>query len=311
VEDGGPLASLPVRRVIGYRRRVGFRAQALLEFDLPAAPQRVDELPSPTAGASLCRVQTPAGSFLLVCSDAALGTAFETTFFDLLSESRYPAPRPRRAKSGALIAMMKDDGHSAAAACYGWPPGEPVDPARAAAPQLLEVGRLLARLHQIGEAHPASVVEPLSCRQLAAQLPDTREAAELREALSLDLATLPAGAAHGHLGPGQALFLGARCSAVLPSGAAHSGALVLDLARCAAAWATSAREPLAALRAVASGYQALRRLGREEREALPRALRSAAAREGAIRILRAQPDALEPLHIVERLGEREVRDAAG
>jgi Ser/Thr protein kinase RdoA (MazF antagonist) len=173
------------------------------------------------------------------------------------------------------------------------------------------VGRLLARLHQIGEAHPASVVEPLSCRQLAAQLPEARETAALREALSIDFSSLPAGAAHGQLGPAEALFLGARCSAVLPSGAAHSGSLVLDLARCAVAWAVQAREPLAAVRAVASGYQALRRLAAEERDALPVALRSAAAREGARRMLASEPDVLGPLRIVERLGEREVREVAG
>jgi len=74
------------------------RAQALLEFELPAAPQRVDELPSPP-GVWICRVQAPAGRFQLVVAEVALAVAFESTLFDLLSESRYPAPR-RSAQRG-------------------------------------------------------------------------------------------------------------------------------------------------------------------------------------------------------------------
>jgi Ser/Thr protein kinase RdoA (MazF antagonist) len=289
----------------------GFRAQALLDFDLPAAPQREEELRSASPCVSACRVQAPAGNFLLLWSDAALTLAFEATFFDLLSESRYPAPPPRRAKGGALIAMLKDDGRASAAACYGWPAGEPIDGAHATAPQLLEIGRLLARLHHIGEAHPASVVEPVAVRKLATHLPATEDAALLREALDLDFSALPAGAAHGHLGPGQALFIGDRCSAVLPCGSAHNGPLVLDLARAAVAWAIGAREPLAAVRAIASGYQALRRLSPEERDGLYGAVRSAAAHEGARRMLADRPDPLWPLRTVDALGERELRNAAG
>jgi Ser/Thr protein kinase RdoA (MazF antagonist) len=289
----------------------GFRAQALLEFDLPAAPHRAQELPPAMPGAAACRVHVPAGSFLLVCSDAALAVAFEATFFDLLSESRYPAPRPRRARSGALIAMLKENGHTGAAACYGWPAGEPIDPSGASASQLLEVGRLVARLHQIGEAHPASVVEPWSAQKLGARLPDTREAAALREALAPDFSSLPAGASHGRAGPAQMLFIGDRCSAVLPSGAAHSGPLVLDLARAAMSWAAASREPLAAVRAVTSGYQALRRLAPEERDALHPALRWAAGYEGACTALAGAPDSLQALRTIDELSDGAVRAAAG
>src|SRR5213082_1356536 len=136
------------------------RAHALLEFELPAAPHRVDELSGPP-GAWVYRIQAPAGGFLLVCAEGALAVAFEATLFDLLAEARYPAPRPRRARGGSLIARLsRPGGGAAAAACYAWPPGEELDPASASAPQLLELGRLLARLHQLGEAHPASVADP-------------------------------------------------------------------------------------------------------------------------------------------------------
>jgi Ser/Thr protein kinase RdoA (MazF antagonist) len=286
------------------------RAQALLEFELPAAPPRVDDVPA-GPGTSVYRIQSPAGRFLLVCGDGALGVAFEATLFDLLAESRYPAPRPKRSRTGAFIARLEQHGRNCAAACYPVGAGEMLDPAGATTPQLLEVGRLLARLHQIGEAHPAAVAPPTSCADLAARLPAGTDAERLSPALTVDFSSLPTGAAHGGIGPQQALYIGDRCAAVLPSGEAHSGPLVLDLARTAAAWALSAAEHLPALRAIVSGYQALRRLDPEEREALYPALRCAAAREGTYRLASGRPDALGALALVDSVGERDVRAAAG
>ena len=287
------------------------RAQALLEFELPAAPQRVEEVWAGLPGLSLCRIHAPAGRFLLVCAEGALAVAFEATLFDLLAESRYPAPRPRRARGGALIAKLDVPRGHAAAACYPLASGENIDGTRATTPQLLDVGRLLARLHQIGEAHPASVVAPLRGCDLADRLQPSPESEQLVPALRTDLTALPLGAAHGRLGPEQALYIGERCSAVLPSGEAHSGPLALDLARAACSWALKAAEPLPAIRAVLSGYQALRRLSPEERDGFYPALRTAAAREGAYRLMAERRDALEPLRAVEAIGEAEIRAAAG
>ena len=262
-------------------------------------------------GVEVCRIHAPAGRFLLICAEGALAVAFEATLFDLLAESRYPAPRPRRAKGGALIAKLKRDGGPAAAACYALGSGESVEPARANTPQLLELGRLLARLHQIGEAHPASVPPPVSGGDLASRLPAGPDAEQLAPVLRQDLSAMPAGAAHGRLGPEQAMYIGDRCASVLPSGEAHSGPLVLDLARAVCAWATAAVEPLPALRAVVSGYQALRRLIPEERDGLYEALRCAAAHEGACRLLSSRADPLAALRAMEDLGEKEVRAATG
>jgi homoserine kinase type II len=287
------------------------RAQALLDFGLPAAPQRADEVPGGPPGQWVYRIQAPAGQFLLICAESALPVAFEATLFDLLAESRYPAPRPRRARSGAFIARIKGEGRHAGAACYAIGAGEPLDPASATTPQCLELGRLLARLHQIGEAHPASVPSALSSVELAGRLPAGDQAERLAPALRQDLSSLPAGAVHGHLGPQQALYIGDRCSAVLPSGEAHSGPLVLDVARTACAWAVDAAEQLPALRAMLSGYQALRRLNPEERDALYPALRCAAAREGAYCLVAGKPGGLAALDAIEALGEKDLRAAAG
>lgn len=287
-------------------------AQALLEFELPAAPQRMDELPTSLPGEEAFRVHAPAGRFLVICSDGALAVAFEATLFDLLAEARYPAPRPRRARGGSMIARLERPGGAAAAECYPWPPGEELEPAAVKVQQLLEVGRLLARLHQLGETHPASVADPSDAADLLGRVPPgAPERASLSPVLEAGLPPLPSGAVHGGLRPSRALFIGDRCSAVLPSGVACSAALVLDLAEAAVGWLLGARRPAAALRALASGYQSLRRLLPEEVQSLFAALRFAAAREGARRVAQGRPASLAALEAVEALGEAEVRSAAG
>ncbi len=288
---------------------MSLRAQALQQFDLPAAPQRIDEFPAPVQGADACRVHAPAGQFLLLCSENALGLAFEATLFDLLAEARYPAPRPRRAKGGSFIARLEQRG--AAASCYSWPSGEEVAPAAVTVPQLLELGRLLARLHQLGETHPASVADSWDKESILAQVPAGPDREALAPVLEAGLPPLPSGAIHGGLRPQRALFIGERCSSVLPSGVACTASLVLDLADAAVGWALHAPRPAAALRALLSGYQALRRLLPEESQALYAALLYAAARDGARRSGMQRPMPLAALQAAESIGESEVRAAAG
>jgi Ser/Thr protein kinase RdoA (MazF antagonist) len=287
---------------------MSLRGQALQEFDLPVAPPRVDDLPPPAPDAEIVRVHAPAGRFLLICGARAISLAFEATLFDLLAESRYPAPRPRRARGGSFIALL---GGQRAASCYGWPPGEERAPQDASVPQLMEVGRLLARLHQLGETHPASVADPCDAGALLARSPEGEERDALSAVVDTGLPRLPTGAGHGGLTPVRTLFIGDRCSAVLPSGVAGSGSLVLDLAETALGWMVGAACPSAALRAVTSGYQALRRLFPEEKDALFAVLRFAAAREGARRLATGRTGVLNGLQAVEAVGAAEARAAAG
>ena len=303
--DSGPLRGV----VPGwYRVRMSLRGQALQEFDLPVAPQRIDEL-APTAPESEAfRVHAPAGRFLLFCGAGALSLAFEATLFDLLAEARYPAPRPRRARGGSFIAVL---GVQRAASCYAWPPGEELVVKDATVPQAMEVGRLLARLHQLGETHPAAVADPCDAAALLARSPSGPERETLETAIREPLPPLPSGAGHGGLIPARALFIGDRCSAVLPSGLSGSGALVVDLAETAVGWMAGANRPSAALRALTSGYQALRRLLPEEKDAFFAALRFAAARNGARRLATGRSGALDALGAVDSVGELEARAAAG
>jgi Ser/Thr protein kinase RdoA (MazF antagonist) len=248
---------------------------------------------------------------VLIATGQPLQLAFEAALYDLLGESRYPAPRPRRASTGALIARLDVSHGFAAAACYPWPAGELLPPEEATIPQLLELGRLLARLHHLGEAHPASIADPCDGSKLLARLKKSDVSSALQAALATLSTALPTGACHGGLSERQALFIGDRCSAILPGGCAVSAPLALDLAETLVSWALPLPHPEPALRAIVSGYQALRRLASEEREALWACVRHAAAREGARRLLANREDPLGPLEAAERLGPEAIRSAAG
>jgi Ser/Thr protein kinase RdoA (MazF antagonist) len=291
---------------------MSLRSQALLDLGLPAAPPTLLELGPLPAGGEVLRAVVPAGPVLvLISTGSPLQLAFEAALFDLLAEAHFPSPRPVRAPGGGLIARLDGPSGPAAAACYPWPPGEPLAPEVAAQPQWIDLGRLLARLHLLGEAHPAVVAEAVDGPALAARLPSGPDADALAPVLRAPPGGLPQGACHGALTPRHALFLGERCSALLPGGGACTSTLVLDLAEAAASWALPLAEPVPALRAILSGYQSLRRLAVEERDALWSSLRHAAAREGARRILRGERGGAALLRAADELGPEEVRACAG
>ena len=286
------------------------RSQALLGFELPLAPREVDELPAPLPGAEALRVQAPAGHQLVLISAAGpLTLAFEAALFDLLAQSRFPAPAPRRARGGALIAQLQGPSGPAGAACYPWPPGHAIDPLAATAPQLLEVGRMLARLHQLGIDHPASVPDPCDGAMLASRLPFGSDA--VAEVLRRSLGPLPISALHGRPGPRQFLFVGIHAVAILPAGTACSGPLLLDLAEAMVGWALPLVDPWLALRAIVSGYQSLRRLTLPERASLHAVFQHAAARADARALIAGHPGEASLLAAAQGLNEREIAALAG
>ena len=287
------------------------RPQALLEFGLPAVPPRLVERGKLPGGGEILLVHGSTGPrLLLISGDEPLQLAFEATLFDLLAEHRFPAPRPKRSLGGALIARLKGAAGPVAVACYAWPAGEALAPSDVSPDQLLDVGRLLGRLHNLGESHPAAVADPEDGQALRDRLSPGPVADRLGPLLSPP-SGLPMGATHGRPCPNHALFLGDRCGALIPSGAACSAPLVLDLAEALVGWALPATGPLQAVRALVSGYQSQRPLAAEERDGLWHALRHAAAREGARRALSESPlPPLGPIEAVDRLDPAEVRASA-
>ncbi|HEY2029103.1 MAG TPA: hypothetical protein VGH20_07825 [Myxococcales bacterium] len=274
--------------------------EALPEFDLPAAQHLVEELPSPAPGVveAVC-LSAPSGRFVVLSSRAPLVTAYETTLFDLLAESRYPAPRPKRSRGDSLLSRVSD---GAVVSCYPRPPGEPAQAASLS--QLLEVGRLVARLHQLGETHPAKVSGCTDPQALLARIPQGPLRDRLARALDEPLPPLPSGALHGGFGPSRALFMGERCSAVLPSGAACFGAFLLDIADAAVQFLSGATQPLATIHTLLAGYQRSRKLLPEEGRALPQTLRLAAAREAARR------NCATPLETLQGFSDADLRGLA-
>src|SRR2546429_9288886 len=98
--DAGPLRD----PLVGwYRGGMSLRAQALEEFDLPAAPQRVDDLPPPAPGTSVCSVHTPAGRVPLFFRARGPSPAVEAALFGPLARARHPAPAPRRARRRCVL----------------------------------------------------------------------------------------------------------------------------------------------------------------------------------------------------------------
>jgi len=288
------------------------RPQALLGFELPPTPLRVDELPSLLPGAEALRVQAPAGAQLLLISAASpLWLAFEATLFDLLAESRFPSPAPRRAHGGNLIAQLEGPSGPAAAACYAWPAGETIAPQQASTPQLLEVGRLLARLHVVGADHPAFISEPCDGDALSARLPAGAGVERISQALRRSHGPLPTGAVHGSPGPACFLFVRNRVTGLMPAGTACTAPLLLDLAEALVDWALSLAEPMPAMRAIVSGYQSLRRLEASERAELPGMFEHAAARADARAMIAGHRSSATALAAALALEAPELRALAG
>jgi Ser/Thr protein kinase RdoA (MazF antagonist) len=283
------------------------RPQALLDFELPLAPPRVDELHARLPSAEELRVYAPAGPMLvLISASSPLTLAYEVALFDLLAESGFPSPAPRRSRGGALLAQLRGPSGPAAAACYGWPAGSALEPTLASTPQLLEVGRLLARLHIEGVYHPARVADPCGAEVLLSRLPSSAEGELVAEALRRPLGTLPTGAVHGRPLPEQFLFVGDHVASLVPSGTACTAQLLLDLAEALVGWALPRNEPMPALRALISGYQSLRRLNRAERDSLPTMIEHAAARSDARAMIARRPSR-GCLAAVRELPEDELR----
>ncbi|MGE5186073.1 MAG: homoserine kinase [Acidobacteriota bacterium] len=134
---------------------------------------------------------------------------------------------------------------------------------------------LVARLHKIsGRADP--VLAP-ALAILREELAAARAAAATRQ-----LATQ--GMIHGDLFRDNVLWDGEQISAILDFEQASGGSLVYDLAVCINDWCWTGRPRIELAAALVAGYQRVRPLPADDRDALPVELRAAAARFTITRI---------------------------
>lgn len=235
---------------------------------------------------------------------------------DHLSAKGCPVPRTIHDVDGAAFRML--DGK--AVALIEFLPG--VSPAQPDAAQAFALGETLATMHMassdfsmarentMGFAQNLACLDGYGAQGLASIHPDLPAMlTPARLAASLDLSHLPQAQIHADLFPDNVLMLGSKVTGLIDFYFACSGAMALDLAVTHAAWCFDedgvCLDELS--RALLAGYQSIRALTKEEREALPEIAKAASIRFVASRTedwLETPDDALvtrkDPMQFVSR-----------
>ena len=194
-----------------------------------------------------------------------------------LARGNFPAPRPLPTKSGALLAQVRGKPCAMVTFLSG------VSPKRPSVAQCRAIGATLARMHAALRDFTmtrANALGPAAWAGLAA-------------AIEGDLATVrdwptapPRGAIHADLFPDNTLFDGAAIGGVIDFYFACTDVLAYDVAVCLNAWCfeDGSEFNLTKGRALFAGYEGVRALSTEERDALPALARGAALRFFATRL---------------------------
>ncbi|MFB0613517.1 homoserine kinase [Aurantiacibacter poecillastricola] len=247
---------------------------------------------------------------------------------DYLAAHGCPVPRTIHDRSGASSREL--DGK--AVALIEFLPGVSVD--RPTPSQAWNVGKVLAEMHEaahgfrrsrandLGPEASARVLAECGERALAAIHPDLPATIGVsREVAEQWPQGLPTSIIHSDLFPDNVLMRGDRVSALIDFYFACSDAMAYDLAVTHAAWSFSGdgRQFRADVgRALVAGYESVRKLNDEEREALPLLAEGAALRFVSSRAfdwIDTPADALvtrkDPMDFVRRLEyyQREGKDA--
>jgi homoserine kinase type II len=232
---------------------------------------------------------TEAGRFILTLFERRVDPADLPFFIALmrhLSAKGFPAPTPVADREGAIIQSVC----GRPAAIFSFLKGAP-----RMAPAIEDcaaLGRALARLHLAAAGFPlarANDLGPAGWRRLAAACAPRADACApglaaiiANEIMAIDRAWpagLPQGAIHADLFPDNAFFDGPEVTGVIDFYFACTDAFAYDLAVCLNSWAgRRGAFDLARARALCAGYEAVRPLTPEEREALPALLRGSALR---------------------------------
>ena len=212
---------------------------------------------------------------------------FFVALMDHLAARGIPCPTPVRGRDGRALRRLA--GRCAAIVTFlrgMWP-------RRPTATHCQAVGEALARLHLAGSDFPLRRANDLSVggwRSLyaAAAAGPGALAADLAAELQGELATLerrwpaalPVGVIHADLFPDNVFFEGERLSGLIDFYFACTDYLVYDVAVCLNAWCfeKDGSFNVTKARRLVSGYDAVRALTGEEREALPVLARGAAMR---------------------------------
>ncbi len=249
---------------------------------------------------TLYRLETSAGRFVLRISEGGRSESelrFELSLVDYLARAHFPVPQVVHAGAQPFTRV-----HDKPAVLFHHVPGEELELSDVTREKLLELGAKLARLHKLAEGFSERLENRYDAAWLAAMARaggpldrHPRADAEVRAVLpTLEaearewsrLAGLPTGAIHADLFRDNVRFIGGRVSAIFDWEMACTDAFALDLAIALNAWTFSAagrfEAPLAT--ALVAGYQSLRPLFPEERDALWPLARAAAARYTASRL---------------------------
>jgi homoserine kinase type II len=255
-------------------------------------------------------LETQAGRFILTIFEKRTKRADLPFFMD--------APRPMRTRAGGLLS----DVHGKACAIITFLTG--VSPKRPSAAQCRAIGVKLAEMHLALEEFPGARANALSVDAWGPLIRPRRALADalrpgLADAVEADLAAvekawprdLPQGVIHADLFPDNTLFLGDEAKGLIDFYFACTDALAYDLAVCLNAWCFEPRGAfnLTKGQALIGGYDSVRKLSAEEREALPLLARGAGLRFFATRLAdwaETPPGALvrpkDPLEYADRLG---------
>jgi homoserine kinase type II len=237
-------------------------------------------------------LECEAGRFVLRLTEgrADAEVQFEEALLEFLAAAAYPVARPVAGPPGARV-------RGRPATLFHWVAGEEIRRDEVRPEHLLEIGRLLGRLHLVSEGFPRSQENRYSPEVILGWAQDLEQGGEgddeVRAAAPLlrreaeraaALAPLPQGVVHADLFRDNVKWLGARVSAVLDWEMACTDAFVLDVAIALHAWCFGERFEPALVRALLDGYRARRKLSPEEREGFVPRLRFAAVRYALSRI---------------------------
>lgn len=265
-------------------------------------------------------LDTETGRFILTVFERRTREAdlpFFMAVMETLAEAGVPAPRPMHTRDGAMVARVRDKPCAVVTFLSG------LSPKRPSVAQCRAAGEGLAQLHVRLRDSGLARANALSREAWEALVRPRLEQAEglragLADGVGNDLdalkagwpSGLPSGVIHADLFPDNTLFVGDRLAGMIDFYFACTDALAYDLAICLNAWCFEPDRSFNLTKGVAliAGYQSVRPLEAEEREALPILARGAAMRFFATRLVdwfSTPPGALvrpkDPLEYADRL----------